>query len=85
MRTSVSSRRTGLSAHSHTRITFQPRSFQSASCRRSRRTLLAHFVVQNSTLDFGIELTAQPWRCQKQPRTSMNVWARGTTTSGWPG
>jgi len=72
------------SAQPHTTIRFQPSLRHAASLRLSRRTFFDHFSIQKATLLFGIVESAHPWRCQKQPRTSMIVRARGITTSGRP-
>lgn len=71
-------------AHSHTTIRFHPSLRQVSSLRMSLRTFLDHFSIQNATLLFGIVESAQPCLCQKQPRTSIIVRARGTTISGCP-
>ena len=84
MRSSVCSHFGLASAHPQTTIRFHPSLRHVASLRRSRRTFLDHFSIQNATLLFGIVESAQPCRCQKHPRTSMIVRARGTTMSGFP-
>ena len=84
MRSKVDSRFRADSAHPHTTIRFHPARRQALSLRRSRRTFRDHFSIQKATLLFGIVASAQPCRCQKQPRMSMIVRAFGMTMSGRP-
>jgi hypothetical protein len=53
--------------------------------RRSRRTFLAIFEVQYSTLVAGIRLRLHPCQCQRQPFTKTAIRAEGMTKSGLPG
>ena len=84
MRRRVRSRSRRSRAQAQTTIRFHPAFRQAASFRRSRRTFRDHFSIQNAMLLFGMVESAQPWRCQKQPRMSMIVRARATTMSGRP-
>lgn len=81
----VLSRRAGESPHVQTTMTSQPDAVSAFSLRRSRATFALNLRDQNSRLVFGRVDSAQPCRCQKQPRTSMTVFHRGRTMSGLPG
>ena len=85
IRSSVRPARGPSRAHCHTIIRFHPAARQAASLRRSRRTFFDHFSIQKATFVFGMVDSRHPCRCQKHPRTSTIVFARGITTSGLPG
>ena len=84
-RARVASRTRGASSHSHTTNSRQPSSAYWRSRSASRATLRRNFAFQKRRWVLGVVAWAQPWRCQKQPRTSTIARKRGRTTSGCPG
>ena len=84
MRSSVLAALPPTRAHCQTIIKFQPASRHAFSLRWSRLTFFDHFSIQNAMFDFGIVESLHPCLCQKHPRTSIIVFAFGTTMSGFP-
>lgn len=74
------------SSHSHTRITFHPKSSNACIDSRSRSMLRSIFSFQNSKFDFGNRKYLQSsCPCQKHPLTKMTVLYFGKAISGVPG
>ena len=72
-------------SHSQTSSNSHPLLSSSARTHLSRCWFAVNLACQKSTRDFGVAVSRQPCRCQKQPWTNTIVFHLGNKRSGFPG